>query len=292
MSSYYECKRCFYKCYQKGDMLKHLNVKILCDRIVESFNYCDNELKDISLRRIYPNKIDDSKNKCSECGKCFSYAKTLNKHQNNCKYKKIIKNNEKIKNTDLPIPININDNSIDNSIVNSIDNSVDNSIHIKNINLNIQLINSFDEQWNITHIDDNKKLILLLNNTKFTSTLEKILENEVNLNVLIDETSDKGLVYNEKKITNIDIKEIVKKTMDKLFNHLRNFKNDILEPNKYNIDKTIIEEQIKLAETKYNDYKTNKDDIEGTVDTIIKDIYTKKKDDTLSNYNEIVKKGY
>lgn len=278
-NSYYECKRCFYKCYQKKDMTKHLNKKILCDRILESFSYCDSELKDMSLKRIYPEKTDDINNKCSECGKSFVCIKSYNKHQNNCKYKKI-------KNTDLPI--NINDNSIDNSI----DNSVDNSIHIKNINLNIQLINSFDEQWNITHIDDNKKLILLLNNTKFTSTLEKILENEVNLNVLIDETSDKGLVYNEKKITNIDIKEIVKKTMEKLFNHLRNFKNDILEPNKYNIDKTIIEEQIKLAETKYNDYKTNKDDIEVTVDNIIKDIYTKKKDDTLSNYNEIVKKGY
>lgn len=91
----------------------------------------------------------------------------------------------------------------------------------------------------------------------------------------------------------MDIKDIVKKTMDKLYNHLCNFKNDILEPNKYNIDKKIIEEQIKIAETRYNEYKINKNNIEQTVDGFIKNIYNKKKDDTLINYQNIIQKiGY
>lgn len=165
--------------------------------------------------------------------------------------------------------------------------------NINNITLNINLINSFDDQWNISHIDDNQKLILLLNNTKFTSTLENILENEVNLNVLFDDNSDKGFVYNDKKITNMDIKDIIKKTMDKLFNHLCNFKDDILEPNKYNIDKKVLEEQIKIVELKYNDYKVNKDNTEQIVDDFIKNIYNKKKDNTLLNYQLIIENdGY
>ena len=153
------------------------------------------------------------------------------------------------------------------------------------------MINSFDETWNTNHIDNNKKLILLLNNSKFTSTLEDILENEVNLNVLIDNTTDNALVYDNKKLINMSIKDIVKKTMEKLLNHLNDFKNDIIEPNLYNIDKNIIDEQIKIAQNKYKDF--NKDqDIQKCVNIFIKDIYNKKKDDTISNYNTINKLGY
>lgn len=296
--SYFECKRCFYKCYQKGDILKHLTKKKLCNRTIESFNYSDAELKNLSLVRIYL-KHDDNENydiKCEDCCKNFICLRTLKKHKDICKFKKKTEENvkenvkEKVDKTSFETIKNIIVKN-DNCNINITDNSINNIT--QNISLNINLINSFDEQWNITHIDDNKKLLLLLNNTKFTSTLENILENEVNLNVLIDDTSDNGLVYNEKKITNMDIKDIVKNTMDKLFNHLCNFRNDILEPNKYNIDKNIIEEQLKIAELKYNDYKINKDNIEKVVDDFIKDIYNKKKDDTILNYQQIIKKeGY
>ena len=45
---------------------------------------------------------------------------------------------------------------------------------------------SFDDNFNTSKINNNKKLILLLTTSKFTKTLEILLENKVNLNVLIE----------------------------------------------------------------------------------------------------------
>jgi len=269
----YECKRCFYNCNQLNDMKKHLNKKIKCIRKLESFNYNDDELYNLSLTKNN-NNIINKEYICNNCKKSFSTNSNLSRHLS----KNLCSDKNKIEIKNLANTIN----NIDNSTINNINN---------NISLNINLINSFDEIWNTNHIDNNKKLILLLNNSKFTSTLEDILENEVNLNVLIDNTTDNALVYDNKKLINMSIKDIVKKTMEKLLNHLNDFKNDIIEPNLYNIDKNIIDEQIKIAQNKYKDF--NKDqDIQKCVNIFIKDIYNKKKDDTISNYNTINKLGY
>lgn len=87
--SYFECKRCFYKCYQKGDIVKHLNKKKICNRFTESFNYSDSELRDLSLKRIYlknEENINDQtvKNNCTYCNKNFICLRTLNKHKERC----------------------------------------------------------------------------------------------------------------------------------------------------------------------------------------------------------------
>lgn len=116
---------------------------------------------------------------------------------------------------------------------------------------------SFDEDWDTgdpwraytgvlslrktpSEIDINKKLILLLNNSKFTKTLEHILENEVNLNVIIDKTSHNGLVYRNKELVNMNIKDIVQKSMEKLHKHLCDFHKDVIDPNKNDITKNTI----------------------------------------------------
>ena len=52
-NSYFECKRCFYKCYQKGDIQKHLDKKKLCNRTLESYKYNEHELRNLSLIRLY-----------------------------------------------------------------------------------------------------------------------------------------------------------------------------------------------------------------------------------------------
>ena len=290
--SYFECKRCFHKFNQKTDIMRHFNKKILCTRILESYNYNDDDIFNLSLTREYNKKYlinnkDHIEYNCKNCNKYFDNAKAFKRHNNiTCKKNNIIIDDKiKTKNEFIDIE-NISIINNDNSITN------DNSINIDNkINLNINIINSFDGLWNTTHIDDNKKLLLLLNNSKFTSTLENILENDENLNVLIDNTSDNALVYNDKKIINMNIKDIVKKTMEKLLLQLSNFKDDIIDPNKYNIDKTIIDEQIKIAENKYTDFRRN-EDIQKCVNSFIKDIYNKKKNDTMINYNLIEKNGY
>ena len=40
----YECKRCFYNTQLKSDMKRHLNRKIKCPRILESYKYNDKDL--------------------------------------------------------------------------------------------------------------------------------------------------------------------------------------------------------------------------------------------------------
>jgi superfamily II DNA or RNA helicase len=51
--SYYECKRCFYICYQKNDMIKHLKKKKICERTVKSFlQYKEEDIYDKSLIQI------------------------------------------------------------------------------------------------------------------------------------------------------------------------------------------------------------------------------------------------
>jgi predicted CopG family antitoxin len=147
---------------------------------------------------------------------------------------------------------------------------------------------NFDDNWNTSHIDDKQKILLLLKKFKFTSTLENILENEVNLNVLIDNTTNHGLICNNNKFEKMNIKDIVNKTMKKLLDSLNNFKNEICERNENNLDLCIIENEMNKANIKYEDFKKNKNS-QNNVNDIIKNIYNKKKDNT---YNICKLSGY
>ena len=151
MNSYYECKRCFYKCYQRNDMIKHLNRKKICIRVIDSYNYQDNDLYDISLIRVNKNKNINMINNLEDYG---------------------------------------NKNGYENII-----------------------IRSFDEDWDDTKMDEKAKIMVVLADTKYTKTLEFLLENNVNLNVLIDYTGEKGLVYRNNNFEIMSIKDIVKKKL-------------------------------------------------------------------------------
>jgi hypothetical protein len=194
-------------------MIKHLNVKKICAKNIDSYKYSekDEELYNMSL--IKDNKNIKSNNSliCIYCNKDYSTKSNLLQHINKyCKKKNIEDNenniqsnipdikdskpNENISKDKLCIEINkIPNINIDKNINgnNNIDNSINN---ITNINFNINVIKSFDDDWSIDHLDNKDKLVLLLNNSKFTSTLENILENEVNLNVLIENNDNNGLV--------------------------------------------------------------------------------------------------
>ena len=126
--------------------------------------------------------------------------------------------------------------------------------------------------------------MLLLTNNKFTTTLKNILENEVNLNVLLDKNSDKALVYKDKILQSMNIKEIVDSTMKKLIHQLKIFENDIVDPNILNIDTKIIDYNMDCIDKKYEDFKKNKF-IQDKLKVYIKDIYNTKRDDTMKNYD-------
>ena len=291
-NSYFECKRCFYNCDKKSNMVKHLNKKKLCIRAFESYGYKDEDLYDLSLQRI---KHNIKKFTCTSCNKNFYNNNNLKRHiEKSCK-KKLDEslNTTTVLLEELNIPIEAseiidsntesihigNNNNINSNNVNNINN---------NINININITKSFDEEWDLSQIDIHKKIILLLNNSKFTSTLENILENEVNLNVLIDNTSDNGIVFTNNKLINMNIKDIIKKTMDKLHKHLNNFHNDIINPNILNLKPDIFNNELKIMNNKYNDFNKSKD-TQNIVKEYITDIYNKKKQNTV---NFIEKNGY
>ena len=292
--SYYECKRCFYICYQKNTMKKHLEKVKTCDRKLDSYKYKDDELYDLSLIRI------NSKNKntqCEICNKILINVFSLKRHKNKYHNDNIINDdiinddiiNDNIINDDIINDDIINDDIIkdDKNIINNYKNcnilngNINNTFNIINNNVSINILN-FDDNWNTSHIDDKQKILLLLKKYKFTTTLENILENEVNLNVLIDNTTENALVCNNDKFENMDVKDIVKKTMKKLVDSLNNFKNEISEKNNHELDLDILDTEIKKANIKYNEYKKDKI-AQNDVNNMIKNIYNKKRDDTYIN---------
>jgi hypothetical protein len=277
-----------------------------CSKDFDAFNYTDDQIKEMSLVRKYYNC--NVNNICNLCNKQFSNNRSLKTHQKNvCKEIKMdnkteikIDNNIEKDNTKTIESLEkeniINSNNVEHSTItehnnnvehstimehsNNTDNSVDNSVN--NNYINITIVNSFDQKWSTDHIDDKMKFILLLNNSKFTSTLENILENEVNLNVLLDNDSKNGLVYENNALKKITVKDIVAKTMEKLHKHLADFSKDI---GTYDISKDVIDSQMKLANKKYNNYKLNKE-TQKSVNTCIQDIYHKKQKKAVSVINK------
>ena len=75
------------------------------------------------------------------------------------------------------------------------------------ININLKIIRPFDDDWDVSNIDNTLKNILVLSSLKYTKTLEQILNNDTNLNVFIDDkNAETGIVYkNEKIITKLPL---------------------------------------------------------------------------------------
>ena len=315
MSSYYECKRCFHTTKQKIEMIRHLNRKNKCKRKTESFNYKENDLYNLSLNRINTQngekdnilliknitsdlnnnieinnniKNDDNNSElinedddnldigCDNCKKLFTRKSSLKRHLiNSCKKENNIKHNITIN--------NYNNNYNNNTII---------------INLNITKPLPFDEDWDISKIDNTLKTNLLLSNSKFTKTLEKILENNNNLNVIIDDNLDNGIVYKNdiEKFIPMKIEDIVDKSMDKIHKHLCDFHKDIDTNNEYLIDDQLLVDEKNSINSKYENYKNNQI-TQKSVKNYISNIYLKKKEDALKLYkllldNENVEGGY
>ena len=148
---------------------------------------------------------------------------------------------------------------------------------------------SFDDNFNASKIDNNKKLMLLISTSKFTKTLEKLLENKVNLNVLIDITTDNGLVYN-KEFINMKHTDIIKKTMSKLYKILIDFHNDILYDNEIDMDKKSLDLILETINNDYNNF-INNDEFRQNIIIDITNIYDINNTNVI-NYIGKYKAGY
>lgn len=293
-NSYYECKRCLYTCYQKNHMKNHLNKKKICEKNFDAYKYTEDDLVKMSLIRQYKNcEIGSNLNNlcspninkhdyiCQDCNKRLHSNSTLQRHiKLYCKNKK--NNDSSYENMKHDSIINDNSINIDNSVIDNRIN-IDNSITDNSTTININIVNSFSEEWCTKHIDDKTKALLFLNNAKFTATLENILENEVNLNVLIDKNTDKGIIFENNMLKNITVKEIVNRTMEKLHKHLEDFQKNA---EKLTVDSNYISDSVKNTSEKYNKYKSSTS-VQNNVNTLIKDIYCKKQNDAVQTLQKV-----
>jgi hypothetical protein len=264
---------------------------------LEKSNILSNNKKEI-IETLY--EIDKCKTKtCKFCNESFSKITDLRKHilvkcfLDNLSKKNKLKTNE----------ININDNNINSNnnnynSNNTINNTVNNS---NNFNISIEINQPqqpipFDNEWDISKISNEKWSDLLISNIMYTSLLEEILKNEINLNVIIDKKSKSGYVYKNDidKYIQMKLKDIVDSTMIKLKKHLLDINKDQINKNKF---PEIITHCRRMIDKKYIDYSNNNNNIQMPVMNLISGIYQNKNDDAVkiassinnkNNNNEII----
>jgi hypothetical protein len=216
-----------YEIYKKNENKEdNFNDKLLKQELklenIQEINSSGNE-------RIEKNNKD---NYCEKCDKYFYHKSNLNKH-----LRKNICNKKEKKN-------NIQHIGVQNNIINN---------NQKIINININYMKGFDEEWDVSKIDDKKKGEILLSNSKFSKTLENILKNDVNLNVILNDDNT-GLVYkNEKnKYEPMTNKNIIELSMEKVYKHLKDFYQEITKNNINDLSEVSLKNELIELEKKYS----------------------------------------
>lgn len=303
---YFICARCNHITKQKIEMKRHLDKINNCQIKDITNTLTDEQLYNKSLERI-EKLLDKNSNKkndlqCKKCNKCFSNKSNVRKHIKNVCSKKINKIKELINN--IVIESNKEDNNYNTSDPteeqNIIKNSEKNITNIQNIGvqnitnkiININLgssIKGFDQDWDTTTIDHKKKGEILLSNSKYTKTLENILKNELNLNVIMDDEDNTGVVYiNDKnKYEPMTKKEIIEKSMKKVYNHLKDFYKEIINNNTDDLSVKSLENELEIFEKKYRDFMKF-EDAKNIVNNAFSKLYTNKKEEAETKYYDFV----
>lgn len=320
MTLSYQCKRCNYKTNRYSNIAKHLNIKKQCNRTLESYNYSNDQLFILSLLPYDKNnnlslekevdylkksseiikykeelfnileKIDKQKLKnCECCSKKFNKILELKKHiLILCFYKKLDKEN-KIEKSDKYLT---NNNIINNQ--NIINNNITNNItNITHIHMDIKNIIPFDQDWDVSKIDQFTKTKLIFSNIMYTNLLEEILKNEMNLNIIIDKNDDSGMVYKNdiEKYIKMKIKDIIDNSMEKLHKNLLDINANIFNEDFYQKSfLNSLKESKNLIDSKHIDYKNNIE-IQQNVINFISDMFEKKKENAVEISNKIITKN-
>ena len=207
--------------------------------------------------------------------------------------------------TNIPSNIHDTNNSIPLTTYSSDSNkpihqNINQTIHNITVNqqfnsfnlFNMKYPNGFDKDWDLSKISDEKKLFLLdCCNTKYSELLKFILQNEDNLNVIIENETNTGIVYKNdiEKYIHLNKSDIIDQSLIKLNNQLNHLCQEICLKNKENPEK--IEkfhyETLKMNK-KFDDYKTNNNNIRNGVQNLLSDIFNEKKDKTIDIMNKII----
>jgi hypothetical protein len=265
-------------------MKRHYEKQKKCRLKDETSVYTDAEFYELSLVKneyspndiiaMNCNSIIEEKNDKNYCTKCNMYfSKTFN-------YNRHIKTN-KCKINDNNTNSTVNNNNIVNNTVN---NPIINNQYI-NINLNMNNIKGFDEKWDLSKIDKFQMSGLLTSNHKFSNTLQKILENEANLNVIVN--NDVGIVYKSEndKYEVISKKELMKQTIDKIYLHLNDFYNELINSD-FEKETDFFDKHIKNIKQSYNRYYYKTEDFKNKADEALLYFYNQVKEEAEKKYVE------
>ncbi len=251
------------------------------------------------LKEIYISK----RTNCNHCNASFDKNKKLEKHLFNCIR---IKNDNEIVNTQINIVNNTNNSNNTNIIENNSNNiTINNNNNINNINninnnnnININaesliknniVIIPFNKDWITEHIDNETKTYLFLKNfnTRYTDTLEEIMKNDANKNILIDKDSNSGIVYNNDNLERMKIKDIVNDCVNKLQKHLIEFGTRIMDIEGINeqIIKSILKDH-RYELHNYNNHKKDEFDFNNVLVESLNKVHEKTKTQMLKLINE------
>lgn len=276
-----------------NDILHLENSNIIYKNKNELFNEID---------RIEKNKIKC----CKYCNEEFSLIFLLKKHIIiKCFYMELLNRKKNLENNSTEfasssssfgknVEENTNfNNGIQNSIYNNCENINNTNIQtLNNNNNNISFfigVNNpvpFDDEWDLSKIDESKKAKIFISQTMYTNFLKEILNNEINLNVVMDkENNDYCMVYknNIDKYIQMKSKDIVEDTMKKL-----NCQLLYINKNDTNSFDEIIEFSRRMINKKYIDYQKN-ENIHKGVDNLICSIYDNKRSDALNVAKKVLK---
>jgi hypothetical protein len=318
----YICKRCFeYKTNLKSDMKKHLNRIKKCPKTFESYKYNDEDIINLSLiKNDNIDKILSSENKkkditetvlknnvktfknideilvhisfnknkiCMFCNAEFSRISDLKRHiKSSCKKVCLVESiNQVIPDSTISNQhesenvINISNQNITNNNQ-SITNNI--TINVYNDNSNNKYVVPFEQKWDVSKINDAQKLILFLDDVKYSKTMEEILKNDKNMNVIFDKESDSGLIYKneEEQFINMNTNDIIDNTMEKLYYHLTDFYNE-MKGKGYMLSELKYHKEI--VDKKYETYDKDKD-TKDMVKNIFIDIFDKTKEKVIDKF--------
>jgi hypothetical protein len=278
-------------------MVRHQNRSISCFKSLEGYNYTEEQILRLSLIPYYKdnqnidielikniNKFIITKNKLFELLSNIEKNKLRHCELCNEKFTKKydLKKHILLECVNISFEKNDNDNNINNTI-NYITNNNNYNLNITN-HIHINSTVPFDKEWDVSHLNNDEKTLLIISMHKYTKTLESLLKNKNNHNVIIDKSSNSGLVYKNNNIEAMSLDEICDKSVNKLNYHLNSFVDEVLKNNKNSTETFYIEHSKKVIINKHENYKLNeKDKID--VNNILIEKYEQIKDETIKNFN-------
>ncbi len=303
---YFRCIKCYKNFTAKCNVIRHIEGN-KCEAVnVDVLLLSKDKIMEESIKKLNDNgeEIDDIKNfNCNVCKKKFTTKQTQTRHEKYyCKtvQQKLFESKDEQKNEQR-------DEQKDESIRYNTTNNINNSNNVthntnsnnkiqnitNNINLNLKVVKGFDEEWDISKIDKNTMLLLLLSDSKYFNTLEQIMLNDVNLNVLTNNGDIFTFNSLTQKFEKCEVEKIIKLSMDKLYNNLNEMINKLLDHDdtttpKYMKETTpvkVILEGKKNIDEKYVNFNVSNEVKQYVSESFVR-IFNENKDQTLKVHSQ------